>query len=348
MSRPLLTFTLLTFNQQRFIREAVQGALAQTYSPLEIIISDDCSTDRTYAIIKDAVSQYDGPHQIILNRNDTNLGIGGHVNRVVKLSSGELIIGAAGDDISLPQRTEKIYQVYIASGKNAKSISSSMIIIDKDGHRHGLYRAAPINQKELSLLWLVNNGGAGVYGCTQACAKDIFQFFGLLPRHLWQEDKVISFRSALMGKVQIIEEPLVLYRRHSQNVAKPLGNLRSIQALYTERKERAINIALVFRTWLADIEKMHSAFPHRKSYFEEIYNLILIKLDIIENEIAMFDASFWGRIKLLKEAILKKTALKIIRRSIVMFFIPPLYFIYLRIKRLWKLLLHADGNILIE
>ena len=50
-SRPLITFALMAYNQEQLIEEAVAGALAQTYSPLEIILSDDCSTDRTFSIM---------------------------------------------------------------------------------------------------------------------------------------------------------------------------------------------------------------------------------------------------------------------------------------------------------
>ena len=49
--RPLITFALFAYNQEKYIEEAVQGAFLQTYSPLEIILSDDGSTDRTFEII---------------------------------------------------------------------------------------------------------------------------------------------------------------------------------------------------------------------------------------------------------------------------------------------------------
>lgn len=42
----LISFVLIAYNQERFIREAVEGAFSQTYSPLEIILSDDASSDR--------------------------------------------------------------------------------------------------------------------------------------------------------------------------------------------------------------------------------------------------------------------------------------------------------------
>ncbi|HUF60663.1 MAG TPA: glycosyltransferase, partial [Verrucomicrobiales bacterium] len=51
--RPLVSFLLLAYNQEQYIHEAVEGAFSQTYSPLEIILSDDCSTDRTFEIMRE-------------------------------------------------------------------------------------------------------------------------------------------------------------------------------------------------------------------------------------------------------------------------------------------------------
>ena len=70
--KPLITFALFAYNQERFIREAVEGAFSQTYSPLEIILSDDCSPDRTFEIMKEMAAEYTGPHTIVLNRNEKN------------------------------------------------------------------------------------------------------------------------------------------------------------------------------------------------------------------------------------------------------------------------------------
>jgi glycosyltransferase involved in cell wall biosynthesis len=58
--RPLVTFALFTYNRERYIREAVEGAFSQTYSPLEIILSDDCSSDSTFEIIREMAGAYVG------------------------------------------------------------------------------------------------------------------------------------------------------------------------------------------------------------------------------------------------------------------------------------------------
>src|SRR5208283_5777669 len=122
--RPLLSFLLLAYNNEAFVREAISGALAQSYSPLEIIISDDGSTDRTFDIIQEMTEKYQGPHLIRLNHNPKNLGTCAHVNRVMELVRGELVIDSAADDISLPERTQIVYEAWEKSGRQGGSIYS--------------------------------------------------------------------------------------------------------------------------------------------------------------------------------------------------------------------------------
>src|SRR5882724_4061797 len=131
--RPLLTFAIASFNQERFIREAVEGALAQTYDPLEVVLSDDCSADSTFEIMRRMAADYRGPHRIILNQNPVRRSLGGHINKIVEVSRGEMIIGAAGDDISLPGRAARTFEVWERSGRQATSIHSNFIQIDEEG-----------------------------------------------------------------------------------------------------------------------------------------------------------------------------------------------------------------------
>ena len=96
-SRPLVTLFVMAYRQERFVRAAVEGALAQTYSPLEIILSDDNSPDGAFAIMEEMAAAYDGPHRIRLNRNPANLGIVGHVNRLAALATARIEPGHAPD-----------------------------------------------------------------------------------------------------------------------------------------------------------------------------------------------------------------------------------------------------------
>ncbi len=217
-SRILATFFLITYNQERYVREAIEGAFSQTYSPLEIVISDDCSTDGTFRIIEDMCAKYDGPHRIVINRNRENLGLIGHINRITSLSSGELIIYAAGDDISLPERTEKLVERYLSSGGNASLIHSSVYLIDNDGNRVGK-RLPPVISGVLDIRGMAVSG-ALIIGATSAFTRNIEEIFGLITYSKCIEDLVTGFRSALIGGLEFMDEPLVLYRSESGITAR--------------------------------------------------------------------------------------------------------------------------------
>ena len=103
MEKPLVSYVLTAYNIEDFIEESVKCAFAQDYENLEIGLSDDCSSDNTFQIMKKMAEKYDGPHRIILNRNEHNMGISQHMSKCyIELANGEIIIVAHGDDISLP------------------------------------------------------------------------------------------------------------------------------------------------------------------------------------------------------------------------------------------------------
>ena len=131
--RPLVTFAIISFNHERFIAEAVESALAQTYSPLEVIISDDFSKDATFTIIEKIVANYTGPHKVIIHRNPRNLGLAGNVNKVWELSSGELVVFQGGDDISLPHRTSRLVEAWAARTPRPDLVYSGVVFIDEEG-----------------------------------------------------------------------------------------------------------------------------------------------------------------------------------------------------------------------
>ena len=104
-SPPLVTYLLVTFDQEAYVREAILSAFSQTYSNLEILISDDRSTDNTFTIINEVVASYGGQHRVIVRRSASNNGLASHLNGAMQDAGGVYIIVAAGDDISLPWRT---------------------------------------------------------------------------------------------------------------------------------------------------------------------------------------------------------------------------------------------------
>jgi len=223
VSPPLITFALIAYNQENFIREAIEGAFAQTYLPLEIILSDDCSPDRTFEIMQQKAREYRGGHRLVLNRNPRNLGIGGHVNAVTRLATGQLIVAAAGDDISMPTRTEEIAHQYKLSGGTAKSLFSNAVVINEAGERLHLWYTSPPAQEQQTLEWMSLNTWSVLTGCTHAWSREVFDLMGPISEQIISEDRIVPFRSALLGKLCYIDKPLVHYRKHGGNASQDYG-----------------------------------------------------------------------------------------------------------------------------
>ena len=248
MANPLVTFVLCAYNQERFICEAVAGALAQTYSPLEVVLSDDCSPDRTFEVLQETAAGYRGPHKILLNRNPKNLGVGGHVNRLMELAGGEIIVIAAGDDVSLPQRAERVQGKFAASNGKAMAVFSDMTEIDGNGNFLQQRDARPRPGFDHPVACCRPSLGA-VPGCTNAWHRKVFDVFGPLQPEIVFEDRVIDLRAALLGSIRHIPEPLVKYRRHETNLS---GMLETSDIQQAQRTQECFLSA--FRNRASDLE----------------------------------------------------------------------------------------------
>ncbi|WP_307261167.1 glycosyltransferase [Oligosphaera ethanolica] len=149
---PRFSFLMITYNQEQYIADALNSALAQDYPNLEIIVSDDCSSDQTFAIATDIASNYRGPHKIILNRNEPNLGIGGNFYKAYTLSSGEWLFMAAGDDISLPNRCRVVAEA-IPKYPRALAFGTNIKVIDGDNTLRGYIGIPSPLQPGAALAW---------------------------------------------------------------------------------------------------------------------------------------------------------------------------------------------------
>lgn len=207
-AKPLVTFALIAYNQEQFIREAVEGAFAQTYSPLQIILSDDCSPDRTFEIMEKMAANYAGPHEIHLNRNKQNRGLAGHINQVMSLARGELIVVAAGDDISLSSRVEKNVSFYLSERKPDSIFSD---YFDMDENSNQIDERIWGSSKEQTVEEFILH--PYVLGAAHAWTSRIFNEFGPLREDVLCEDQVIPFRAYFMNPPKYLPQKLIRYRR---------------------------------------------------------------------------------------------------------------------------------------
>lgn len=214
-----MTFALFAYNQERFIREAVQGAFAQIYQPLEIILSDDCSTDRTFEIMQEMAAAYDGPHRVVLNRTKSNAGLLAHVIGTCRQALGEVIVVAAGDDISYPQRVQKLALEF---GKDLSTycVSSGFDLIDEDGKVVSKNHLSAL--KKIRTFLILPNGDKyiTIQGSTAAYRRELFSLNLPEPLRACSEDNLFNFLIYANRKnVRCLPVALVAYRRHQNAIA---------------------------------------------------------------------------------------------------------------------------------
>jgi len=219
--KPKVSFVLIAYNQDKYIEEAIEGAFSQTYSPLEIILSDDNSCDSTFQIMREKVRTYKGRHHVSIRQNKTNLGLAQHFNSAVSLASGEIIVVASGDDISLPERTTNTVELLT---RNPGITFVSFMDIHIDQHGKELFRPRE-NQAdkeiEVSLSDYLSFKPTSFSGASRGFLKEIYDVFGPLRSTCPTEDTPYILRGLFMGNALVSAVPGIKYRKHDHNLSAP-------------------------------------------------------------------------------------------------------------------------------
>jgi glycosyltransferase involved in cell wall biosynthesis len=305
-NKPLLTLAVAAFNQERFVRAAVEGAFAQTYSPLQIILSDDASKDRTFAIMRELAAAYRGPHQVVLNQNPTNAGLASHSNRIFSLARGELVVLNAGDDISLPHRVAAIAQAWEASGRKSFGVHSRVLDMDDSGRVQGetpsgLRRGVFQFEDGLAAVkQFMREEQPVILGCTAAWHRALFDKFGPLPLDVMYEDMTLGFRARLLGGMAFIDDPLVLYRLHDANVHHADFHApASLAFLRAEEQRRKVGLErrlAAARCFQADVATARSGKMLGDSELQEVAAAVAGFARSHEAELSFRNASWFGRL----------------------------------------------------
>jgi hypothetical protein len=229
MNNPLASIILLTYNQQDLVEESLQSLLKQTYSPLEIIISDDFSKDKTTEKIMAVVSQYKGPHQIKVNFNHQNLGLCENINEAIKRCSGEFIFAAAGDDVSLPNRCEIVMAEWLKHDKKPGLIATDAFDMTLEGEILGTKKTSIFQNYAGLKDWIEKP--PYFFGSSHSWSSNFLKKFPPLNQNLAAEDHLMVFRAMISDGALTISEPLVKHRRGGMTLKKYIGLPEKIKKL---------------------------------------------------------------------------------------------------------------------
>jgi glycosyltransferase involved in cell wall biosynthesis len=242
--RSLITVILLCYKQENFVGEAVRGVLAQTYSPLEVIIFDDCSPDRTAAIIERTIKDNPTRHQVQFIRNFENVGANVVVRRGLKVAKGEFIFVSHGDDVMLPDMVEEMAQALVA--ENLSLVTANAFYIDQNSqplNRTFRDLAQPVDD---SFETLARDGSnACCFGPAIGFDRAIYEKFDWVPPYLHAFDMMYPFYAYLLKGARFINKPLIKYRVHAANtsVSLQLEKSNPSERALTEEFDYHIHIA---------------------------------------------------------------------------------------------------------
>ncbi|MDP5200121.1 glycosyltransferase family 2 protein [Flavobacterium sp. DG2-3] len=136
---PLVTVICLCYNHDKFVIEALNSIVNQTYKNIEIIVADDFSNDSSVKEIKEWQKKHSHAKLVI---NESNLGNTKTFNKALKLSNGDYIIDLAADDILLPNCVEEQISTFFKSKTERLAIvyGNAEIISEDKSHLNYYYK----------------------------------------------------------------------------------------------------------------------------------------------------------------------------------------------------------------
>ena len=223
---PLLSVVIPVFNGERLLREAVQSVLAQKYSPLEIIIVDDGSTDGTATVARSFPETVRYLHQ-------ANQGPAAARNRGIERAQGGLVAFADADDLWPPAKLE-LQVPYLLNDATIEivmgRIQQVLLTRTDDGQTQAEEFAEP--------AFSVNLGSAVI-------RKSVFDRVGLFDETMRYSEDVDWFMRAREGGAAImtIDAVTLFYRQHEQNITRgkstsELNVLKALKKSLDRRRER--------------------------------------------------------------------------------------------------------------
>ena len=243
------SIVLLCYNQENYITEALNSILNQQGVLLEIIVSDDGSTDKTYEIVSSLVANYKGLHHVRCIRHSKNLGFVKNFCETIKNCSSKYIIYAAGDDISNPDRALKILDAFKKSG--ALLVHSHAVCVNEKDEV--IDRNYPLKLTgDNPSLNTISVSSALYLGATGAYSRELFTKYGYFEDKNLIEDLVLGFRAALENRINFVDKELVRYRTTTGLTSKynlSKSNYWEFRANYHER------MVSVFIQRLSDLKK---------------------------------------------------------------------------------------------
>ncbi len=234
MGSPLVSVLMPCYNVELYVEEALSSIINQSYTQLEIIVINDCSTDSTLSILnKLAVKD----SRIKVVSNETNLKLIDTLNLGVGLCTGDYIARMDADDISFPDRIAKQVS-FLEKNKDYDVVSTQLYTFKTGSKRKNLYHN-PENFEELKAYLLFRSG---ICHPAVMIRRTLFTERNLSfeKEYLYVEDYALWVKASYITKLANLSEPLLYYRVHDSQVSvlneqKQIDNKKTVFQIHCEK-----------------------------------------------------------------------------------------------------------------
>lgn len=237
-----VSVTMLTYNHERYIAQAIESVLMQKVNfEYELIIGEDGSIDNTPSIVSSFQDRY--PHRIRLLLSEKNLGVIRNSRRVMEACRGEYIAHLDGDDYwTSPDKLQKQVD-FLDTHPECANCCHRVIVVSEDGSQESSYWPPP-DQKEISTVedLLVKNF---VPNCSVMYRRGLVEFPEWASR-LKTPDWFFHILNAQHGKLGYIDSVMAVYRIHTGAAWSMLLNTPQLHQGYIEFYEK-VNAYFNFR-----------------------------------------------------------------------------------------------------
>ena len=209
---PLVSVVIDNYNYERFLRRSIDSALGQTYSPVEVVVVDDASTDGSAAVI----SSYGAALVPVLKAR--NAGHGAAFNSGFQASRGEIVLFLDADDYLYPDAVETVVGSW---QEGVALVQYRLDLLDPSGRKVDLYPAPELafDSGDVVPLLLSRGRFRGTITSGNAFSRAVLERILPMPEHEFRQggDGYLVTVAPLFGPVRSIERPLGAYCQHGIN-----------------------------------------------------------------------------------------------------------------------------------
>lgn len=238
-AKPLVSVVVPGYNHERFIKAALESVFDQTYSNIELIVIDDCSSDETVSQAAEVLARNIGKlTSVHFLRNVVNLGADATINKGIKAATGNFVTILNSDDLFLPERIQRLVDAMLAAGG---ALAFSKVAAINDAGKILLPSALPrvlqgaleqadicvMNDPSLGFGFL--RGNLAISTGNLLFSRSLYDRLGGFRSLKYVHDWDFVLRALPLTEPVYVAEELYLYRIHGSNSFSQLAGLAEVE-----------------------------------------------------------------------------------------------------------------------